>query len=264
MMPIPVLLYHSVDRTCSAAYRRWMVTPERFEEQMRWLVEQGYSTLTVSALAGFIQSATPLPEKTVVITFDDGLDDFRAGALPILEKFGMAATLYVVAGRVGMTSDWLSAIGEGQRPMLSWDALRELTGRGVECGAHTLSHPQLDLLSDDAARIEIATSKTMLEDQLNREVASFAYPHGYASASTRKLVREAGFSSACRVRHALSSTSEDVFGISRVIVTEEMDDQAIARALGGRDLPIAPPADRLLQHGWRMVRRVEQALRPER
>lgn len=264
MRSIPVLLYHSVDRTCSAAYRRWMVTPERFAEQMGWLANVGYTAVTVSALAQAMRDRSPLPERTVAITFDDGLDDFRSGAMPVLEHFGFPATLYVVAGRVGHTSDWLSAVGEGERPMLSWISLRDLCTRGIECGAHTLTHPQLDVLSSTKASVEIAISKAMLEDRLGQEVRSFAYPHGYGSATTRRLVRQAGFTSACRVRHALSAVGEDPFGISRIIVTEAMDGRTLGAALAGEGLPVAPPPDRLLAQGWRMVRRVDHALRPDR
>lgn len=261
MNAIPILLFHSIDRDCSPAYRRWMVTPERFAEQMGWLADVGYTTMTVSALAAAIRSGTPLLPRTMVVTFDDGLRDFRLGALPILDRFGLNATLYVVAGRVGKTSTWLADLGEGERAMLDWQELRDLSQFGIEIGAHTLTHPQLDILPPSLARAEIEGSKSMLEQGLGQAVETFAYPHGYGSAATRRLVSDAGFTSACRVRHALSSDREDPFCLSRVIVTQDMDRDALMSAVLGIGMPIAPPPDRWLAHGWRMVRRVDHALR---
>lgn len=261
MSAIPILLYHSIDHTCSPAYRRWMVTPERFTDQMTWLAGAGYTTLTISRLARAIREGLPLPTRPIAITFDDGLLDFRLGALPVLDRLGMCATLYVVAGRIGQTSDWLEDLGEGERPMLDWSELRDLVGWGIECGAHTLTHPQLDILPPARARAEIEASKAMLEQGLGSAVETFAYPHGYGSAVTRALVAGAGFTSACRVRHALSSDTEDPFGLSRIIVTQDMDRDAFMSAVLGIGLPVAPPADRWLAQGWRMIRRVDHALR---
>ena len=238
-----------------------MVTPERFAEQMTWLADAGYTTLTISRLISDIRDGLPLPPRPLVLTFDDGLRDFRVGALPVLDRLGMCATLYVVAGRIGQTSDWLDDVGEGDRPMLDWSELRDLVGWGIECGAHTLTHPQLDILPPAQAGVEIAASKAILEEGLGQAVQSFAYPHGYGSAVTRSLVAEAGFTSACRVRHALSSVSEDPYCLSRIIVTEDMDRDALMSAVLGIGLPVAPPADRWLTQGWRMIRRVEHALR---
>jgi peptidoglycan/xylan/chitin deacetylase (PgdA/CDA1 family) len=261
MRAIPILLYHSIDRTCSPGYRRWMVTPERFAEQMHWLTDAGFTSLTVSTLAHAIRDGTPLPPRPVAITFDDGLRDFRLGALPVLDRLGMCATLYVVAGRIGQTSTWLADLGEGDRAMLDWPEIRDLIGWGIECGAHTLTHPQLDVLPPARARAEIEGSKAVLEEGLGTTVETFAYPHGYGSAVTRQLVAAAGFTSACRVRHALSSDLEDPFCLSRIIVTQEMDRDGLMGTILGIGLPIAPPADRWLAQGWRMIRRVDHALR---
>jgi peptidoglycan/xylan/chitin deacetylase (PgdA/CDA1 family) len=181
--------------------------------------------------------------------------------MPILEHFGYKATLFVVAGRVGQTADWLGPLGEGQRPMLDWPALRDLASRGIEIGAHTMSHPQLDILPPALAKQEITDSKALLERELAHPVSAFAYPHGYANPTIRALVAAAGFHTACRVRHALSATSENRFALSRIIMTEDIDDAALATLLAGHGLPVAPPVDRLVSSGWRWVRRLDRAIR---
>jgi peptidoglycan/xylan/chitin deacetylase (PgdA/CDA1 family) len=254
---VPILVYHSVDAAASSRYQQWAVAPEILRRHLALIHGHEFKPLSVAALVSAIKTKSPLPSRTVVVTFDDGLRDFLTGAMPVLGEFGCPATLFVVSGLVGKTSIWLRDLGEENRPMLSWSELREIADAGIECGAHTVSHPQLDIISRQAAQEEIKTSKKTLEDRLGRAVQSFAYPHGYATRVTRRLVEEAGYSSACRVRHALSRTDENLFGLSRIVVTADMSDDQLLRHLGGHDLPIAPPLDRTLSHGWRLVRRLK-------
>ncbi|QOF70863.1 polysaccharide deacetylase family protein [Aminobacter sp. SR38] len=254
---VPILVYHSIDTSCAAPYRRWMMLPDDFERHMQVLAEGGFRPVTISALATIFREKRPLPPRTVCITFDDGLQDFLIGAMPILERHGFAATLYVVSGLVGKTSQWLASSGEGDRPMLGWGDLRALACEGIEIGAHTVSHPQLDILSASDAAREIHDSKLALEHGLKRPVHSFAYPHGYSSRTTRALVRGAGFTSACRVRHAMTTTTEDPYTLSRIVMTSEIGPAELRRMLTQPVLPVAPPADRLVASGWRMVRRFQ-------
>ena len=252
---VPILMYHSVDKECSDAYRRWTMSPANFGRQMKLLAENEYRPVSVSELVGQLNAGGTIPPKTVAITFDDGLRDFLTGAMPVLQHYRFPATLYVVSGCVGATGRWLAPLGEGSRAMLNWEELRSLALDGIEIGAHTHSHPQLDLLRADTAFAEIRNSKTELERGLGQCVQSFAYPHGYASFVTRRLVQEAGFTSACRVRHALSSTSENFFAMSRIIMTHDISDKDLMRYLNGTGLPIAPPCDRSISRAWRLVRR---------
>lgn len=254
--PIPILLYHSVDTVCADAYRRWMVRPEEFRAHLGALADASYSPITISSLAELIRDRKPIPPRTVAITFDDGLSDFVTGAMPVLEQFGFPATLFVVSGLVGRTSAWLSPLGEGQRPMLDWSDLRQVAATGIEVGAHSVDHPELDILSAGAAFEQIRSSKLALEDGLGRAVRTFAYPHGYSSKRTRALVRRAAFEAACRVRHALSSPDEDPFALSRIVVTSEVGPRTLLDLMEGLRLPIAPPSDRLIGTGWRVVRRL--------
>lgn len=258
MRSIPILMYHSIDDDVADGYRRWAVSPQRFAQHMSVFAKDGYSLFTISALVDLLDAGSPLPERPAAITFDDGLSDFLTGAAPILERFDFNATLYVVAGLVGSKSGWLTPLGEGQRPMLRSHEVLDLYGSGIEIGAHSMSHPQLDLLGTSAADEEIRTSRKILEDMIGAPVRSFAYPHGYASRTTRRLVREAGYSSAVRVRHALSSDNEDHFGLSRLIITEDIDQAGLRALLGGNDVPVAPPLDRLAADCWRAARRVEK------
>lgn len=260
MQQIPVLLYHSVGEDCAPAYRRWLVKPQEFDAQLHALSERGYRPITVADLAQMRRSSRPVPPRSCLITFDDGLGDFAESAMPILATHGMPATLYVVSGFVGATSRWLTDLGEGERPMLDWQGLRDLSKAGIEIGAHTVSHPELDTLSNGRAVMEIRDSKRMLEDGLGHAVTTFAYPHGYASPATRRIVEGAGFHAACRVRHALSSQSENLFALSRFIVSSEETPEKLIDLIEGDALPVAPSLERLVGIGWRAARRL-RALR---
>lgn len=260
-LAVPILLYHSIDDAFSAAYRRWAVTPARFDAQLRWLKSAGYTAVTISSLVAAYRGDTDMPERPVAITFDDGLRDFVTGAMPILDRHALPATLYVATDYIGGTSRWLAELGEGDRPMMSWDDVRAVARAGIELGAHTATHPEMDVLTPGEARKEIRTSKARIEDALDDAVRTFAYPHGYASRKTRSLVAEAGFESACRVRHALSSPTEDPFALSRVIMTEDiLDDDMEALFADPPGLPVAPPVDRFLARPWRLARRVKRLM----
>lgn len=258
-MPVPILLYHSIAAEVAPRFRRWAVHPEVFAAQMAYLRDHGYSPVTVTQLANAMTAERPhLPPRPVVVTFDDGFADFYTGALPALQRHRVAATLYVTTGHVAGTSRWLAREGEGDRPMLTWSRIAELSASGVECGAHTRTHPQLDTLSPVAVRDEVVACKGDLEQRLGQQITSFAYPHGYHSPAVRRVVQQSGYTSACAVKHAMSSLADDRFALARIIVTPDPDDvslESFGRLLAGQGLPVAPARERLRTRGWRVFRR---------
>lgn len=252
--PVPILLYHSVARDAAPRYRDYALSPETFAAQMAYIYEHGYTPVTISFLAAALRGDAALPERPIAITFDDGLADFYDGALPMLRQYGFAATLYITAGYIEATSRWLEREGESQRPMLTWKQVAEIGAAGIECGAHSLTHPQLDTLPLASARDEIFRCKAILEQHLAAPVRTFAYPHGYHGPAVRRLVQEAGYSSACAVKHAMSSTADDPFALARVVISAGTDMRTFAGWLSGHELAIAPRRERLQTRGWRVAR----------
>lgn len=188
------------------------------------------------------------------MTFDDGFADFHTDALPVLERHGFAATLYIATGLVGATNHWLYE--QSQRPILNWDQIVEISASGIECGAHTHGHPQLDTLPIVSARKEIFQSKEILEQRLSQPVATFAYPHGYYSSRVRRLVQEAGFSSACAVKHAMSAPNDDIFALARVIIRSGDNADDYGTLLAGDGLRVAPRRERVRTKLWRLFRKL--------
>ncbi len=252
MTPIPILLYHSVGHTRAPAYRRWCVEPSLFEGHLDAIADEGYECLTVSALSDALD-AGEMPARPLLITFDDGRADFVEHAVPALDRRAMASTMYVVTGHVGGTSAWLDIPGEDGQPMMSWSDLEAITASGHEVGAHSRTHPELDVLAIDASVAEIVGSRRELEQGLGRPVRSFAYPHGYHSRKVVAATEAAGFDSACAVNDRWSWPGEARHARSRLIV----DGGTTPEQLIGRlaDPPAAPERSRPVRRAaWRAAR----------
>lgn len=251
MTIVPILLYHSVSTDPPGWIAPYTVTPDEFAAQLDLVVASGRTPLTVRGLVAALDAGT-LPAAPVVITVDDGHADFAAAAVALADR-GLPSTLYVTTG--ALTGRAQPRLAIPPAPMLDWSQLPELAGLGVEIGAHTHTHPQLDTLPAGRARDEIVRSRDLLEDALGTSVPSFAYPHGFQSRTLRRIVADAGFGSATAVKNALSSATDDRFALARLTVHATTGRDEIARWLDGSGAPVAPFPDRLRTHAWRLYRR---------
>jgi len=223
---IPILMYHSISQSSESAdprFKALCVPPTLFAAQIDYLYRSGYTFLNVTQLIHILTGKAALPERPVVITFDDGYADFYHQALPVLSRYHLTATLYIVTGFVERTSLWLRWKEETGHPLLTWNQIVEISNSGIECGAHTHSHPKLHMLPLTMARNEIRRSKDLLEQYLGREVTSFSYPYGDYTWDVQRLVKEAGFTSACAVNDTKCSDKADHFTLDRLTVTPSMN-----------------------------------------
>jgi peptidoglycan/xylan/chitin deacetylase (PgdA/CDA1 family) len=253
---IPVLLYHAVMEDPPAWIAQFTVRPKEFSAQLDAVRDSGRTPLTATGLTEALAGRAPLPERPVVITIDDGFADLPGFTAPELARRGLPATVYLTTGALSRDPRCLLP----PAPMMKLRQIQELADCGLEVGAHTITHPQLDTLSGAAVREELRVPKALLEDTLGTPVPAFAYPHGYNSPAVRALVREAGYSSATAVRNALSSTRDDPYRIARLMLRSTDTTAELAFWLAGLGAPVAPYPDGPKTLGWRAYRRARAML----
>ena len=253
---IPVLLYHAVTDDPPSWIAPFTVRPKEFTAHLDAILDSGRTAITATQLADALADRGPLPERPIVITVDDGFADLCAFTAPALAERGLAATAYLTTGAIGGGGGCLLPAAD----MMTLDQVGDLAALGLEIGAHTVTHPQLDTLSRASVREELATPKALLEDLLGQSVPAFAYPHGYSSPRVRKLVREAGYTSAMAVRNALSSTGDEPYRIARIMLRHTDTTAELASWLDGLGAPVAPYPDAPRTIAWRYYRRARHLL----
>jgi peptidoglycan/xylan/chitin deacetylase (PgdA/CDA1 family) len=209
---IPILTYHSIDKSGSVI----STAPDEFRRQMEFLSAAGYQTVTLSELISAFSEKRGISPDTVVLTFDDGFQNFYTTAFPILEESGFVATVFLVTDRCGKFNDWSGNPPELPRSeMLSWEHVEELSRHGIEFGGHTRTHPDLTKLSEEDAIAEVAESKKALEDMLGREATTFAYPYGKHNGQVRQIVKNT-FAAACSTNLGKVTSNSDFFSLERI------------------------------------------------
>jgi peptidoglycan/xylan/chitin deacetylase (PgdA/CDA1 family) len=257
---IPVLLYHAVMDDPPPWIAPFTVRPRQFLAQLDAIRDSGRTALTATGLTEALGGRAPLPERPIVVTVDDGFADLPGFTAPALAERGLTGTAYLTTGALARDPGCLLP----PAPMMTLRQVKEVADCGLEIGAHTVTHPQLDTLSAGRVLRELQTPKAVLEDLLGEPVPAFAYPHGYNSPAVRRLVRAAGYSSATAVRNALSSTRDDPFRIARLMLKSTDTTAELAFWLEGLGAPVAPCPDRLRTVGWRVYRRSLALLRGPR
>ncbi|MEV8316812.1 polysaccharide deacetylase family protein [Streptomyces sp. NPDC059900] len=256
--PVPILMYHSISHKPTRQTRDLSVSPEAFAEQLELLGERGFTPLTTAALGAIWRSAgRPLPDKPVLITFDDGYEGVHRHGLPVLAKHGFASTLFVSTGWLRGEHD----TGGGLDLMLGWDQVRELAAAGTEVGGHSHTHPELDQLDDDDLWFELLRCKEIVTDELGTSPASFAYPYGYSSRRVRRTVRGAGFAQSLAVNNGLARRTQGPYALKRVTVRRSTGIEEFERLVEGRAITRNFARDSALTKGYAVVRRARQVRR---
>lgn len=206
---LPVLMYHKigVPPPGSRLAKLW-VSPEAFARQLGYLKARGYTTINPSHWRDAERGLKPLPEKPVLITFDDGYRNNYDLAYPLLSEAGMKACVFLVYETVGGHNAWHDPSSEPWLKMLTWSMIREMQGSGlVEFGSHTMSHRNLAEIPLEDARWELTESKKRLEDKLGAEMLAFAYPYGAGAyrPEVRASALQAGYRFDFSVKQGISA-----------------------------------------------------------
>jgi peptidoglycan/xylan/chitin deacetylase (PgdA/CDA1 family) len=253
---VPILMYHAVSPDPKPETRQLSVSPAQFAEQMELLADRGCTPLTTAELAGIWRGGgRALPDRPVLITFDDGYEGVHTHALPSLAKHGFVSTLFVSTG-------WLRGAydtGGGLDAMLDWPQVRALAGQGMEIGGHSHTHPQLDQLDDADLELELLRCREIVTGELGRAPVSFAYPYGHSDRRVRQAVRAAGFAQSLAVGNALARRPQGPYALRRVTVRRSTDVTEFERIVDGRAIGRTFARDRALTKGYAVVRRARQA-----
>jgi peptidoglycan/xylan/chitin deacetylase (PgdA/CDA1 family) len=228
-----IIMYHRI----SDDPDELAVSPRRFRQQMEFLAAEGYRVCDVPDIARSL-AVGELPQRTVGLSFDDGYRDVAENAVPVLAEYGFRATVFVATGVTDGTATF--AWYRAQPPLLGWDEIAELDRGGtLEFEAHTVTHPNLLALDDRSAAVEIAASKTDLEERLNRAVTVFSYPAGLFGHRERRLVMEAGYRFAVSCEPGVNLPATDRFALRRRQI--DARDRFLdfkAKVGGGHDSPL--------------------------
>lgn len=229
---LPILLYHRVAPGGSPATARYRVSPEAFEDQLRYLKDAGFRVVGLDEWAEAMAARRPLPGRAVAITFDDGYQDFLAWAWPALRRYGFSATMFLVAERIGGKNQWDAAYGE-ELALLTWPSIRRLRAEGLQIGSHGLTHRGLTALPNAQAAQTAARSKLVLETKLGTPVTAFAYPWGLSDGAVRHFVGACGYRVALDSKGGRSSLHGDPLNVPRIEVEGSDDLEAFVAKLSG-------------------------------
>lgn len=226
---VPILMYHRIARPSAGAgaYERDLtVGPRDFARQMAWLADAGYASITQRQLFAALMEGAPLPERPVLITFDDGYREIAETAAPIMARHGLTGTAYVITDRI--LADPAAA------PLwMTEDQLRDLAAAGWDIGSHTVTHRELSLVDEATALRELRASRFRLERILGRPVQWFCYPVGKYDTASEGLVRRAGYVLAVTTDEGTLQRADQPLLLQRVRVSDDTGVAGLRARLGG-------------------------------
>jgi peptidoglycan/xylan/chitin deacetylase (PgdA/CDA1 family) len=251
---LPILMYHSLDDSGSGV----SVAPALFAAQMSRLAQLGVHGITLREAVSHRAAHGRWPAAAAVLTFDDGYASVIDDALPILRRHQFAATVFMVSGHIGGSNDWAPAPAHiGRRDILTAAQARTLAEAGIEIGAHTRTHPNLQHTNAAQLEAELRGCRSDLEHCVGEPVTSFAYPFGIISHAAVQLARQV-FEAACTTTLGRAG-ADDLHLLPRLDMYYIRSPQKLEQAVTGR-------LDRYLgvRRWGRRLRRAYDAARPFR
>jgi len=206
---VPILMYHHIATPppgADAVRRDLSVSPARFEEQLRYLKENGYQSVTLRDLVYHLALGWPLPERPVILTFDDGYLDVYTYAYPLLKKHGFVATFFLVT----------APIDQENPEYVTWDQVALMHEGGMEFGAHSYTHPDLRDKPVDYIVWQVVGSKEAIEARTQEPVRVFSYPSGAYDQLVVDVLRSAHFWAAVTIGNGGPVHSDGLFEIPRI------------------------------------------------
>ncbi|MCY8424321.1 polysaccharide deacetylase family protein [Bacillus vallismortis] len=202
---LPILMYHSISSGNSLR-----VPKEEFEAHMKWLHDNGYQTVTPKEAYLMLTQDKKPSEKCVLITFDDGYTDNYEDAYPVLKKYGMKATIFMIGKSIG------------HQHHLTEDQMKEMAQNGVSIESHTIDHLELNGLSPEQQYSEMADSKKLFDNMFHQETSMISYPVGRYNEETLKAAEETGYQMGVTTEPGAASRDQGMYALHRVRVSPGM------------------------------------------
>lgn len=202
---VPVLMYHSIgnDKTNPV-----VIPKENLEEQFKYLKDNGYSTITLEDLYNYLENNAEIPEKSVVLTFDDGYENNYTELFPLLKKYKFRATIFMITSYVDKNADFLTSA-----------QLKEMDHYGVDIESHTVNHDHLKTLTKEKQLETLSQSKAFLEKLLNKEIKFIAYPYGEYNKDTLSCADAAGYKLALTTDGRWAMKKNGILSLDRVYIS---------------------------------------------
>ncbi|WP_050607927.1 polysaccharide deacetylase family protein [Clostridium niameyense] len=202
---IPILMYHSISKDGENLFK---VNKDSFYKQMKYLKDNGYKTLSLDEVYQYIKDEKKFPQKSVVITFDDGYRDNYVNAYPILKQFGLKATVFVITNTVDKGTYYMNS-----------NELKEINFNNMDVQSHTTNHSKLNQLKEEERHKTLKESKNYLENLLGKEVRYIAYPYGRYNKKVIEDVKASGYKMAVTTRSSYASIKSDFYKLNRINVS---------------------------------------------
>jgi peptidoglycan/xylan/chitin deacetylase (PgdA/CDA1 family) len=218
------------------------ISPDTFEKQMEWLAKNRYVTLRADDFLRFVRSEQPVPEKSVLLTFDDGYLDNYVYGFPVLQRLGLHAVIFIVTGWIGdgpvreragaetpnhRACKTAIAAGRADDVMLRWSEIKMMEQTGaIEVQSHTHSHVRWDKKFPDAtARLtalqsDLELSRQTFHRQLGRETVHLCWPWGRIEDGYRELAERVGFQAQYTVKKGVNAAGGDPTRVARMVVKD--------------------------------------------
>ncbi|MBV6493861.1 MAG: hypothetical protein LDLANPLL_01885 [Turneriella sp.] len=232
---VPVLCYHQI--VSEEEYRKkptpFAITAEEFTEQMEWLHENKFYTILPDELLAYTKGEKNLDfsngKRPVVLTFDDGNNDFVNYAEAPMKKYGYKGVLFIYP-------TYIMAKPRKKRA-LTWDEIRRLGKEGHAVESHTMWHPNLSTMTDDEQRAQFRDSKKALDKHAGVNVKHLAYPFGVHTSKSAELLRETGYTSAYTTFNGGNQRGEDPYLLRRFLIVKSDQGKIFAQKTLARSLP---------------------------
>ncbi len=201
---VSVLMYHSVSDDNGKFFT---VSLKNFEKQLKFLKNKNFNFISSKKLIDIFENYRKIKSKTILITFDDGLDDNYFNVFPLIKKYNVNILIFIITDLIGR---------EGY---LNWRQVMEMKQSGlVEFGCHTLSHPELTQIKEDRVKKELVESKKIIENKLNEKCFSFSYPKGKFNKKIVEEVKKTGFKIAFTVKEGTICLKSDILKLHRLSI----------------------------------------------